>query len=105
MASSGSKSLMLGLVRQRINRFFRRRQNAAAVDALALRGVDQAELDGHPVQTRQVHAFFLGGLQAELAVGVGEFGETTGWSAAGSDQKSRGKCPALAGSPALRGYE
>ncbi len=69
------EGLMLGLVREAIERFLRRGEDAAAVDAPAGRRVHQAEFDGHPVQARQVDALLLAGPEAELAVGVGEFGE------------------------------
>ena len=66
---------MLGRAGQAVDRLLGRGEDAAAVDAPAGRGIDQAELDGHPVQPRQVHALLLARGQAELAVGVGEFGE------------------------------
>ena len=69
------EGLVLGLVRQAVHTLLGRRQNAATVDAPALRGIHQTEFDGHPVQARQVHPLLLGGREAELAVGVGEFGK------------------------------
>src|SRR5690606_23356689 len=48
---------------------------AAAVDASPGLGVDQAELHRHPVQTGEKYPFFLAGLQAEAAVGLGKSGE------------------------------
>ena len=66
---------MFGHVGQRVEGFLRRGEDAATVDAPAGRGVEQAELDGQPVQPRQVDALLFRGLETELAVGVGEFGE------------------------------
>src|SRR5699024_7804129 len=49
--------------------------DAGAIGPQALAGVDEAKLDGKPVQRGELDAVFLVRLEAELAVGLAEGGK------------------------------
>ncbi len=52
-----------------------RGDDAAAIDAPSCGGIDQAEFHGHPVQSCQIDPLLRCRLQAQPAIGGGEFGE------------------------------